>query len=204
MIIECISSQHYLTKIEDTSQIPPNISKSKLIALPKQPRAREFELPRIRIISFMSHITKILLRILRMRFIHKIRLEHRYTVAYMEGNGAKFLLKLYLIEPRKHWERYSYVSLTTPRHLIKYNLLDLLTYCCFASQFSVCDTLAAFLICGVSSLQHFMSCASSVISARSLLECSLIGCLIGPRSLLNTVGNVVFSSLCSLLQLRIK
>ena len=102
VIIECISSQHYLTKIEDTSQIPPNISKSKLIALPKQPRAREFELCRIRIISFMSHITKILLRILTMRFIHKIRLEHRYTVAYMEGNGAKFLLKLYLIEPRKH------------------------------------------------------------------------------------------------------
>ena len=64
------------------------------------------------------------------------------------------------------------------RRLLAY---DLLTYCSFASQFLICDTLAAFLILDVNPLQHF---ASSVISARSLLECSLIGCWISARSLL--------------------
>ena len=47
----------------------------------------------------------------------------------------------------------------------------------------VCDSSAAFSILDVNPLQHFLSSASSVISARSLLESSLIG----SRSLLNTV-----------------
>ena len=52
---------------------------------------------------------------------------------------------------------------------------DLLTYCRVTSQFLVCDTSAAFSICDANTLQCFLSCsASSVISARSLLECSQI------------------------------
>ena len=51
--------------------------------------------------------------------------------------------------------------------------LDLLTYCRFASQFLVCDSSAAFLILDFNPLQHFLSCASSAISATSLLECKI-------------------------------
>ena len=51
---------------------------------------------------------------------------------------------------------------------------DLLTYCRVAAQFFICDTSAAFSISDVNPLQHFLSGASSVISARSLLGCSLI------------------------------
>ena len=65
---------------------------------------------------------------------------------------------------------------------------DYLTYCRFASQFLVCGTSAAFSICDNNPFQHFLSGASSVISARSLLECSLIGFQISARSLLNTIG----------------
>ena len=81
---------------------------------------------------------------------------------------------------------------------------DLVTYCRFASQFLLCNTSAAFTICDVNCLQHFLSCASSVISARSLLECSLIGCWTSARSLLNTIGKVVFGRPRSLLPLGIK
>ena len=49
------------------------------------------------------------------------------------------------------------------------DMTDLLTYCRFASQFLVCDTLAASSICDADPLQHFLSCSRSVISARSLL-----------------------------------
>ena len=65
--------------------------------------------------------------------------------------------------------------------------LDLLTYCHVVSHFLVCDTSAAFSICDVIPFQHFLSCASSLISARSFLECSLIECWISVRPLLNTL-----------------
>ena len=42
----------------DTSQIPPDISKSILLALPKKPRATECELRRMNTFN-MSHITRI-------------------------------------------------------------------------------------------------------------------------------------------------
>ena len=45
-----------INEIYDPGQIPPDISKSIFIALPKKPRT----------ISLMSHITKILLRIIMM------------------------------------------------------------------------------------------------------------------------------------------
>ena len=45
---------------------------------------------------------------------------------------------------------------------------DIPTHCCVSSQFFVCNTSAAFLICDANLLQHFLSCVSSVISARSL------------------------------------
>ena len=82
--------------------------------------------------------------------------------------------------------------------------LDVLTCCRFASQFLVCATSAAFSICDVNPLQYFLSCARSVISARSLLECSLIGCRISARSLLNTIGNIAFGRPSSLFPLGIK
>ena len=55
-------------------------------------------------------------------------------------------------------------------------LYDLLTYYNVTSLFFLCDISAAFSICDDSPLQHFLSCTGSVILARSLLECSLIGC----------------------------
>ena len=48
--------------------------------------------------------------------------------------------------------------------------LNYLTYCRSTCQFLVCDTPAVFLICDANPLQHFLSCASSLISAGSLKE----------------------------------
>ena len=52
-------------------QIPPDISKSIFIVLPKKPGATECELHRT--INFMSQFTKILLRIIMMRVRNKIK-----------------------------------------------------------------------------------------------------------------------------------
>ena len=54
-----------LNKICDTGPIPPDIFKSIFIALPKKTRAKEGDLHRA--ISLMSHVTKILLRIIMMQ-----------------------------------------------------------------------------------------------------------------------------------------
>ena len=71
-------------------------------------------------------------------------------------------------------------------------IIDLLTYCCVASQFLIYDTSEAFSICDANLLQRFLPCAGSVISAKPLLECSLTGCWISARSLLKTIGKAVF------------
>ena len=62
-----------LNEIYDTGQVPLDMSKSIFIALPKKPRATGCEL-HIKI-SLMSIITKILLRIIMMRFRNKIKPE---------------------------------------------------------------------------------------------------------------------------------
>ncbi|GFO32139.1 RNA-directed DNA polymerase from mobile element jockey-like [Plakobranchus ocellatus] len=64
---------HLLNEIYDTGQIVTDLSKSTLIALPKKPGATECELHRT--ISLMSHITKILLKIIMLRIRNKIKPE---------------------------------------------------------------------------------------------------------------------------------
>ncbi|GFO02707.1 endonuclease-reverse transcriptase [Plakobranchus ocellatus] len=64
---------HLLNEIYDTGQIPTDLSKSIFIALPKKPGATECELHRT--ISLMSHITKILLKIIMLRTRNKIKPE---------------------------------------------------------------------------------------------------------------------------------
>ena len=59
-----------LNKIYDTGQIPVDMSRSIFIALPKKPGATDCELHRT--ISLMSHVTKLLLRIIMMRVRNKM------------------------------------------------------------------------------------------------------------------------------------
>ncbi|ELT94909.1 hypothetical protein CAPTEDRAFT_79125, partial [Capitella teleta] len=54
-----------LNKIYDTGNVPEDLLKSVFIALPKKPGATECG--QYRTISLMSHITKMLLRIIMMR-----------------------------------------------------------------------------------------------------------------------------------------
>ncbi|GFN95209.1 transposon tx1 uncharacterized 149 kda protein [Plakobranchus ocellatus] len=54
-----------LNEIYDTGKIPTDLSGSIFIALPKKPGATECELQRT--ISLMSHITKIMLKIIMLR-----------------------------------------------------------------------------------------------------------------------------------------
>ena len=58
-----------INKIYDKGQIPPEISKSIFISLPKKPRATECELHRT--ISLTSQITKMLSRIIMMQITNK-------------------------------------------------------------------------------------------------------------------------------------
>ena len=62
-----------LYEIYDTGQIPQDISKSIFIALPKKPGLTECGFHKT--ISFMSHNTKILLRMIMMRVRNKIKPE---------------------------------------------------------------------------------------------------------------------------------
>ncbi|GFO03075.1 endonuclease-reverse transcriptase [Plakobranchus ocellatus] len=61
---------HLLNEIYDTRQIPTDLSMSIFIAVPKKPGATECELHRT-----MSHITKILLKIIMLRIKNKIKPE---------------------------------------------------------------------------------------------------------------------------------
>ena len=63
-----------LNEIYDTGQIPVDMSRSIFIALPKKPGAKDCELHRT--ISLMSHVTKLLLRIIMMRVRNKINPEN--------------------------------------------------------------------------------------------------------------------------------
>ena len=75
-----------LNKIYDTGQIPVDMSRSIFIALPKKPGATDCELHRT--ISLMSHVTKLLLRII-MRVRNKINPEiAEEQCRFVEGKGS--------------------------------------------------------------------------------------------------------------------
>ncbi|GFR66969.1 hypothetical protein ElyMa_003694800 [Elysia marginata] len=59
--------------LNDTGEIPTDISRSVFIALPKKPGATECKLHRT--ISLMSRVTKILLRVVMIRIRSKIKPE---------------------------------------------------------------------------------------------------------------------------------
>ena len=62
-----------LNAIYDNGAVPEDLAKSVFIALPKIPGATECELHRT--ISLMSHITKVLLRVLMLRMRKSLRPE---------------------------------------------------------------------------------------------------------------------------------
>ena len=62
-----------VNKIYDTGEIPEDLTKSILIAIPKKPGTTKCKLHRT--ISLMSHVTKILLKILMLRIRNKIKTE---------------------------------------------------------------------------------------------------------------------------------
>jgi hypothetical protein len=66
-----------INNIYDTGEIPEDLTKSIFIALPKKPGATECELHRT--ISLMSHVTKILLKILMVRMKNKITPEMQFS-----------------------------------------------------------------------------------------------------------------------------
>ncbi|GFS24491.1 endonuclease-reverse transcriptase [Elysia marginata] len=88
-----------LNSIYETGNIPADISKSIFIALPKKPGAVECE--HHRTISLMSHITKILLKVIMMRVRNKIKPEiAAEQCGFVEGKSttnAVFTLRV-LIE----------------------------------------------------------------------------------------------------------
>ena len=98
--------------------------KSVFIALPKKAGATECELHRT--INIMSHVTKILLRIVMMRVRNKVRPEiAEEQFGSVEGKGmsnAIFMLRTIIeqtLEIQK--EIYTYASSTTPKLLIESN-----------------------------------------------------------------------------------
>lgn len=84
-----------MNKIYDSGTIPQGMLTSTFIALPKKPKAAECG--QHRTISLMSHITKILLRIIMLRIRNKIRPEiGEEQCGFVEGKGtmnAIYILK---------------------------------------------------------------------------------------------------------------
>ena len=95
-----------LNEIYDTGQIPTETLKSIFITLPKKAGATECELHRT--ISLMSHVTKILLRIIMMRVRNKIRPEiAEEQCGFVEGKGttnAVYMLRM-VIERAKEVQK---------------------------------------------------------------------------------------------------
>ena len=76
-----------INNIYDTGHIPSDLSKSIFIALPKKPNANECK--NHHTISLMSHVTKILLRIIMMRIRNKILPEiAQEQCGFIEGKGT--------------------------------------------------------------------------------------------------------------------
>ena len=87
-----------LNEIYYTGQIPTDMSKSIFIALSKKPRATERELHRT--ISLLSHLTKVLLRVIMMRVRNKIRPEiAEEQCDFVESKGtanAVYMLRTFI------------------------------------------------------------------------------------------------------------
>ena len=85
-----------LNEVYNSGEIPDDLSKSVFIALPKKPGAIECELHRT--ISLMSHVVKILLRILMKRARNKIRPEiGKEQFGFVEDAGTRnaiFVLRM--------------------------------------------------------------------------------------------------------------
>ncbi|CAF1377520.1 unnamed protein product [Adineta ricciae] len=85
-----------VNKIYDTGDIPEDLTKSIFIALPKKSGATECELHRT--ISLMSHVTKILLKILMLRMKNKITPEiAKEQYGFMPDKGTRnaiFILRM--------------------------------------------------------------------------------------------------------------
>ncbi|CAF1302854.1 unnamed protein product [Adineta ricciae] len=85
-----------INQIYDTGNIPEDLTKSIFIALPKKSGATECELHRT--ISLMSHVTKILLKILMMRMKNKITPEiAKVQYGFMPDKGTRnaiFILRM--------------------------------------------------------------------------------------------------------------
>ena len=118
-----------LNEIYDTGQLPQDISRSVFIALPKKPGATECELHRT--ISLMSHVTKILLRVIMMRVRNKIRPEMaEEQCGFVEGKGttnAIYILRT-LLERALEVQKDVYlcfILLITQRLFIEYDMTRL-------------------------------------------------------------------------------
>ena len=78
-----------LYEIYDTGEIPTEMSKSIFIALPKKPGTTECEVHRT--ISLMSHVSKVLLRVIMMRVRNKIPVRQEIAeeqCGFVEGKGT--------------------------------------------------------------------------------------------------------------------
>ncbi|GFN90163.1 hypothetical protein PoB_001666900 [Plakobranchus ocellatus] len=103
-------------------QIPTDLSKSIFIALPKKPGATECELHRT--ISLMSHITKILLKIIMLRIRNKIKPEiAEEQCGFVEDKGtsnAIYILRTLIERALEVQKMYICVSLITSKLLTEY------------------------------------------------------------------------------------
>ena len=85
--IENVTDILHVYEIYDTGEIPTEMSKSIFIALPKKPGTTECEVHRT--ISLMSHVSKVLLRVIMMRVRNKIRPEiAEEQCGFVEGKGT--------------------------------------------------------------------------------------------------------------------
>ena len=83
----------FLNAIYDSGEIPSDLSKSIFIALPKKPGATECETYRT-----MSHITKILLKILMARMRNKISPEiAEEQCGFVKDKGTRNAIYIYML-----------------------------------------------------------------------------------------------------------
>ena len=120
-----------LNNLYDTGEIPADMKKSIYIAIPKKPGTTDCD--QHRTISLMSHLTKVLLRILMKRMRNKILPEISETqFGYMADKGTRnaiFALKTLMersIEVQK--ALYLYASSITQKRSTKYDTLTCLIF----------------------------------------------------------------------------
>ena len=119
-----------LNIIHDTDEIPTDLKKSVYIAIPK--KISTVECDQQRTISLMSHLTKVMLRVLMNRMRNKILPEISETqFGIMKDEGTRiaiFSLRTLLERAIEVQRTCTYASLTILRHLTKSNILICLTF----------------------------------------------------------------------------